>query len=922
MKKILVVLLLCILITLNAKDLPTEKSLIEGTLQNGFKYTIKKNAKPKSRAEFRLLVKVGSVDEDNDQKGIAHFTEHMAFNGSKHFKKNELIKYLESIGVRFGNDLNANTGYENTLYKLTVPLEKDNLKKSFLVFEDWASGLNFNPNEFDKERGVILEEARSRDTVGLRLYNKSKYMVLGDSKFMDRLPIGDKEIIKNISVNRAKDFYDKWYRPEFMHFVAVGDFNITKIEGLIKEHFSTLKNSNSEKRVSREIPDMNYTQVLSITDKEVTSNSLSVQYIDEIIYTRTEDDMRRGIIESMVYNLFNMKAEEQLLKDNPKATTIRFTSGQINSHKGGYKFSVSYRGDNELSALKELYEMIFSFQKYGFSENSLNLVKKHKLALNEKEYKRISDIRSSSVASSLVKCASNDYPFVDYDYKYRFKKELISDIKLDEVNAKYREILAIANRVILFINTTGNNVSKEDALKTIDKAKETLTDYSKAEKLPEKLLNKELKERKILSKKYDKKTGVYKFVLENGIEVIFKQTDFSKNKVKLQGFSFGGDSLYDVKDLDSAIKATGFVSKSGAGEFSSIDIAKILAGKDVSASIGISELNENVYGSANVEDIDTMFELMYLKLTKPKIDKTIAKNRKKYLKYVAQEEDKNPKTKFSKEFFRYFYKNNPRIIYDTNETINRLNSDDMLKIFKDRFSDMNNFHFAIIGDIEVKKIEKLIAKYLGNLPTKEREESFVDRKKEYLEGNQKFIKDYNNENISNVAILFKSRLAYTKKRELALDAMTSILKVRLRELIREEKSGVYGIGVSTEISRLEKNRSTAKIRFSCDPKRRAELISAVYGVIETLKKDSVTNKELDVYKKKFHKSYETAMRENYYWLSYMVDSYRYGTPIEDILKLPKMVDNVSKDDVKKIANEIFVKDVLQAELNPKKEDKK
>ncbi|NEW60808.1 insulinase family protein, partial [Sulfurovum sp. bin170] len=317
-----------------------------------------------------------------------------------------------------------------------------------------------------------------------------------------------------------------------------------------------------------------------------------------------------------------------------------------------------------------------------------------------------------------------------------------------------------------------------------------------------------------------------------------------------------------------------------------------------------------------------MFELMYLKLTKPTIDETIAKNRQKHLKYIAGQEEKNPKTKFTKEFFIHFYKNSPRIIYDTNESVDRLSSDDMLKIFRDRFSDMNNFHFAIVGDIEVEKIEKLIAKYLGNLPTKEREERFVDRKREYLEGSQKFIKAYNNEDISNVAILFKSKLAYTKKRKLALDAMSSILKVRLRELIREEKSGVYGIGVSTGISRLEKNRSKTKIKFSCDPKRRAELISEVYGAIETLKKGSVTNEELAVHRKKFHKSYETAMRENYYWLAYMVDSYRYGTPLEDIFELPKLVDRVSKDDVKKIANEIFVEDVLQAELNPKKEDKR
>ncbi len=921
MKNILVILFISItvVLSLNAKDLPTEESLIEGKLDNGFQYIIKKNAKPKDRAELRLVVKVGSLEEDDDQKGIAHFTEHMAFNGSKHFKKNELIKYLESTGVKFGIHLNASTGYERTLYKLTVPLEKDNLEKSFLVFEDWAGGLNFNPKEFDKERGVILEEARSRDNLGFRLYNKSKHLFLGNSRFMDRLPIGDKNIVRNISVKRAREFYDKWYRPEFMYFIAVGDFNETKVETLIKSHFSALKNSCSDKRTSREIPDINYTRVFSITDKELTSNALSVEYMDEITYTKTKKDLREGIVESMTYNLFNMKAEEQLLKDNPKATTIGLSDGQISEKKGSYKFSVTYRGDNEKSALKELYELIWSFEKYGFSQDNLNLVKIQQLSANEKAYKRLSDMRSPSIASTLVQYVQHhdESVYIDYDAEYRLRKEIIEDIKLEEINALFRKILGIENRVVLFVNTTGNSVSKKEVLEVIEKAKESISDYSKVKKLPNKLLKEELKSKKILSKTYDKKRGVYKFILENGIEVAFKETDFSKNSVQLRAFSFGGDSLYEVKDLDSATKATSFVSKSGAGDFSLIDMAKILAGKQVSASATISELIESLYASANVEDIDTMFELMYLKLTKPKIDKIIAKNRKKQLKDIAEKEDKNPKTKFNKEFFLHFYKNDPRIIYDTNESIDRLSSDKMLSIFKDRFSDMNNFKFVIIGDVKVDKIEKLIAKYLGNLPTKDREESFIDREEDYLKGNQKFIKFYNNENISNVAILYKSELPYSKKRELAIEAMSSILKVRLRELIREEKSGVYGIGVTASISRLKKNKSEVKIRFSCDPKRRAELITDIYEEIDRFKKDLVEDKELAVYKKKFHKSYETAIKENFYWMTYMIDSYMYNTTLDEMLDKPKMVDSLTVEDIREIANELFVENRLQAELNPK-----
>ena len=504
-----------------AKELPKEKSLIEGEFENGFKYSIIKNGKPKNRAEFRLIVKVGSLEEDDDQKGVAHFVEHMAFNGSKHFKKNELIKYLESIGVKFGSHLNASTGYEKTLYKLTVPLKQEYLEKSFLVFEDWASGLNFDKEEFNKERGVILEEARSRDTASFRIYNRYKSMVFEGTKYLDRLPIGDLDIIKNISVERAKDFYNEWYRPEHMHFIAVGDFEVETIKELIKKHFSTLKNSSKRELASRDIKENNQTRVRSLSEKEVTSNSLSVQYLDFFEDTRTKKDMRTALIESMMISLFNIKAKEQLLKDDPKATSIRLDSGAINIKRASYNFKVSYRDNNDKLALKELYELIWSFYKYGFSKEDLRLLKKKRLDNNEKEYKRLSDRRSASIASTLVYYVLNKSIYIDYDYKYRATKELISDISLEEINNKFKKVLNFQDRVILFVNTTGDKVSKKETLETIESAKKGAEDFTKIKKTPDRLLKNKLVSKKIISRSYNKKTGIHEYILENGMRVLF-----------------------------------------------------------------------------------------------------------------------------------------------------------------------------------------------------------------------------------------------------------------------------------------------------------------------------------------------------------------------------------------------------------------
>lgn len=904
------------------QDLPTDKNIIEGELDNGFKYIIMKNPKPKKRAEFRLVVKIGSLEEDDDQNGVAHFVEHMAFNGSKHFKENELVKYLESIGLGFGSHLNASTDYEHTLYKLTIPLEKNNLEKSFLVFEDWAGGLSFNEKEFEKERGVILEEERQRDTVGRRLYNQYKSMVFGNSKYMERTTIGDKEIIKNIKVQRVKDFYNDWYRPEFMHFIAVGDFDVKEIESQIKRHFSALTNKSKRQCASRKIPDNNQTRVKSLTDKELTSNSYSVQYIDVLTSQRSKKDMREGLVESMMLTLFNIKAQEQLLKENPKATSIYFSSSSINSQKGRFTFNVDYRGDDEASALKELYALVWSFEKYGFSKDNLELIKSEENSRNEKWYKTLDDRYSSSLASSLVSYSLDDSIYIDDREDYRISKKLISEITLEEINAYYRKILALKDRAIVFMNTTGNKLSEEEVLEHIDEAKKEATNFTKVKKLAKNILDKELNITKIVSKTFHKKGEFYEFVLANGIKVAFKQTDFDKDSVGLQAFSFGGYSLYEVEQLAQAQKASGFVALSGAGKFSIIDINKILADKDISTSLSISEFTENLYASANTKDINEMFELLYLKLIEPKINKVVARNQKEQLKYRVEQSTRDPKQKFYKEYVADFYKNNPRNIFDTVESIEKLNEKKMLEIYKDRFSDMNNFSFVIVGDVTLEVIELAIAKYLGNLPTKIREEHFVDREKPYLRGEQSFIRAYNNKEITQVSITFKSEIPYSKKNIFILQALDAILEIRLRELIREEKSAVYGIGVGSYVGRLGKNRSGSNIYFSCEPKRADELILEVFKMIETLKKEGVSQKEFNTYKKKYEVRHETDLRSNAYWLRKIVSIYKYDSSLDaELFDLEKVLNSISLKDIKSLANGIFAEDRMVAKLKPKEEDR-
>jgi len=905
-----------------ADELPMDDSVIEGRLANGFGYSIVVNAKPKGRAELRLLINIGSLEEADDQRGIAHFTEHMAFNGTEHFEKNELISYLESTGVQFGSHLNASTGYERTLYKLSIPLRSDNLEQSFTILQDWADGLSFDAEEFDKERGVVLAEARSRDDVRRRLFLQFRSLFFADSRFLDREPIGVLETIRHIGVDRAKEFYDTWYRPEFMHLVAVGDFDTAKVEGLIQKLFSTLANHHHDKRASRHIPDNNLTRVMTLTDSEVTSNTLQIHYFDQLDSMRTTQNKRDGLKEAIIYRLFNMKASEQLLKEHPAAMSMSLSSSRISSHKSSYGFNAVYKEGDEREALRELYELIWGFEKYGFDESDLAIVKKQLLSSNEKSYKRVSDKRSPNIANTLVANKISNSIYIDYDYDYNITKRLIDEITLEEVNALYRDILTIKDRGILYINTTGKAVSKEETLKIIDKARVGVANPSKIEKLPTRLLDENLSTKSILSKVFDDTTGVYHYRLENNITVSFKYTDFTKDMVLLKGFSYGGYSTVETSMLDNAKKSSSWVGKSAPALFDSIVLNKMLSGKRVRASTYVSRLSEGVSGSASSEDIASMMELIYIKLTKPKIDPIVIANIKKAMKSRVKQSGRNPKYNFGKELAGYHYSNHPRIQYDTTQSIDELNSSMMLDIYRDRFSDMNNFHFAIVGDITTDTVESMISRYLANLPTSDRVESFVDRGYESLKGHRRFVRYLSSDDIANISMVYKSKLPYNTKTRLTLNAMKSILGVRLRESIREDKSGVYGINVSADIDRELNGKTTCSISFGSDPKRRTELISAVKQSIEKLKADGVTPDEIATYRQKFSVEYEKSIKSNAYWLSMMTDSYKYDTKIADIYKLPEISKSITSKDIVKIAHIVLGQNLLEAELLPIKSKKR
>ena len=750
---------------INAQDLPWDKSLIRGELNNGFKYTIRKNSKPAGKAEIRLVIKAGSLEEDDDQKGVAHLVEHMAFNGTKHFKKNSLISYLESIGVSFGSHLNAMTSMNQTQYQLSIPLTKDNLEKSFLIFRDWAGDITFDPIELEKERGVVLEEARSRDTASSRIYEQAKNTLYEGSKYKDRTPIGDLDIIKNIKISRIKDFYNDWYRPELMHFVIVGDFDVKIVETLIKTTFSDLKNTNHREKAIRTIPKINKKRVLFTSDSELTGSSLSYYIFHDYKKAITENDFKKDLIKNMALRLFNQTFSSQITKENPISQSLGAGSNIMGTNLQPIIFSANYQGMKEKEALNELSESIYTIDKFGFDKFEFDALLKDKIANNEDSYKVINDTNSNFYASRLAIYSLDDDVFIDQDFQYKFLKEFYSEVTIEDLNKAFSGFLKSDSFLVNYSLSTQNKISKRSIFKTIKDAKKNVKRPYVDPNLPKKILTKNLLEKKIKKEKYNKKFDFWEFTLANDIKVIFKKNTYNKKKVRLYSFSDGGHSLIKQEDILTAKYSPNIIANSGLSKYSLKEISRIYAGKRANVRPYISRYSEGFSGTSLSKDFETLLEMLYLYHTEYKVNENILRNTKSISAYRAKVLHRDPRSRFSKDYQSFVYNNDKRHTKETAKEIYAVNKDKILEIYKDRFLDSNNFTYIIVGDIEYKEVKKLMSKYVANLPTNPRKETYKDRKIKPINGEHKLLKYYANKNISRVSF-FLNLLKWSYKKNI------------------------------------------------------------------------------------------------------------------------------------------------------------
>ncbi|MFD2035869.1 M16 family metallopeptidase [Belliella marina] len=898
------------------EKVPLDKRVRKGKLENGLTYYVQQNPKPEKKVELRLAVNVGSILEDDDQAGLAHFTEHMAFNGSRHFEKNELVSYLQSIGVSFGGDLNAYTGFDETVYILPIPSEDEAiLRKGFLVLADWANGILMEEEDIDGERGIIKEEWRTGQGYSQRIRDQFLPVLLHESKYADRLPIGKMEIVENFEYETIRRFYRDWYRPDLMAVIAVGDEDPDKLEALIKEYFEEMENpSNAKPRESFPVPAHKETFVTIATDAEAPGIQIQLYYKHEARPTVTQGDYKEALKRSLYSGMLNQRLDE--IRQKPDAPFIYAGTGYGNFVREMDYFSASAavipgKIDDGLTALIQENERVAQF---GFTEQELERVKKSVLNSAERAAKEMDKAESTSIVGRYVSNFLGGKFAESQDWRYNFYKETLPEITVDEINALAKELVKDENRVVVIIapdKEKDNLPTEEKVLALFDAVGQVQLSPYEEKLLAEDLITELPVPGKVISQNTINDVDIQELTLSNGAKVFVKVTDFKNDEILISATGKGGTSLYSEEDHLNASNAGVMVNVMGVGDFSPTDLRKVLSGKTVSITPNISTYGQTISGVSSPKDLETAFQLMHLYFTKPRKDLELYEVYKANQKSQLESAQANPDYQFSKQLNKIIANGNPRAlgIFDP-EDYDKINVDRGLEIFGDRFSNAGNFEFFFTGNIDLDTFVPLLEQYIASLPGDPgKKDDFVDLGIRTPKGKTERIEVGTDEK-SQVIMLFSGDTEYDRKKAADIAYLGEILSIKLIENLREEIGGVYGVGARGSMGIQPVGNFSFSIQFPCSPDMVDKLTEAAWSEVKKIQENGPSEEDLNKVKEKRRIAYEENLKRNNFWNSQMSTVRAYDFEWEDILNGKKSIEEVTPERIQAAAKAYLTKENL------------
>jgi zinc protease len=908
-----------------SQKIPVDTAITVGYLPNGIKYYIKKNIRPEKRMEIRLAVNAGSVLEDKDQIGLAHFTEHMAFNGTKNFAKNELVSYLQTMGIKFGPEINAYTGFDETVYMLQLPTDnKDLLEKGIQILEEWAHGITFDSSEIEKERGVIIEEWRLGRGADQRMQDKYLPIIFHDSRYAERLPIGTKESLETFKRNSITRFYKDWYRPDLMAVVAVGDFDKKEIEKYITKYFSKIPKSDKPRfREIFNLPVHKQTFYSVNSDPEASETTVSIYNKSPFKQEITIGDYRRSGIRMLYFQMLNQRISELLRNPNPPFINASSSYGNIGARKDYACVSSALVSETGIeTGLKALLIENERVKKYGFTQGELDRAKLDILKMYDQFYNERDKSESEQFAAEYIRNYMLNEPIPGIAMEYKIITESFPNIQISDVNVLAQKFVSDSNRVIVVTapKKDGLKLPTEDQLQAtvLSVASMKIEPYS--DKLAGAVLMPEVpKPGKILNFREIKAIGTTEILLSNGVKVLLKPTDFKDDEILLSAISKGGQFLYPESDNFSAEFCTNIIQESGIGNFNAVELQKVLAGKNANVSPYTNDYLEGMKASCVPKDIETMFQLLYLYFTQPHIDmdgyQSWINRNKAYLANVISD----PMVYYSDQLAKIMSQNSPRGGgVPKVEDLDKVNPERALQIYKERYANASDFEFIIVGNFKIDSIRKFLETYLGSLPSENKKENWNDIGIRPPKGQVKKDIFKGSDPKSLVTYIVTDTITYNKDNAYYLKSLEDFLDIRLIEVLREEKSGVYGVSASCNMNRMPFQNYVITFRIPCAPTNTDSLVNEALKIIEDIKQNGISEVNMKKVKESQVRELEVSLKNNSFWLSYLENSDLLG---DDLLRIQTKKENIEKltsKNIQDITKKLFVKNSIQVTLYPEK----
>lgn len=878
--------------------LPVDPKVRIGTLPNGLRYYIRQNPKPEKRAELRLVVNAGSVLEAPDQLGMAHMLEHTAFNGTTHFAKNDLIKYLESIGVRFGADLNAGTSFDETTYILPIPTDTARLvDQAFTILDDWAHGQTLDPTEVANERGVVREEWRGGRGAGERMLQQWLPVAFKGSRYAERLPIGTEASIMAATPAKLRRFYNDWYRPDLMAVIAVGDFDPNAIEAQIKKHFSAIPaaKANAPKRTVYDVPGNKEPLVAIASDKEATNSSVDLIYKMPASATRTVGDYRRDLIEQLYLNMLNERFSEITQKPNaPFLGAGASKSSFFARNTDGFSLGASVKDGGVDEGVEALLKEARRVDQFGFLQSELDRARVNLLRSYERGYAERDKTQSASFVEEYIGNFLRHEAIPGIDYEYRIAQQLAPTITLSDVNTLARSWITDENRVIIAESPVKTGVAiptKAGILAAFDRANKAQLAAWTETLSNDALVSTPPAAGKIVSSTALTGINGVEWKLSNGARVIVKPTDFKADEVIMRAYSPGGTSLAEDKDYMSAALAAQVVSLGGIGSLNLIDLGKKLSGKAITVTPSISATTENVAASGSPKDLETMFQLIYLDFTAPRLDTTAFAAFKAQVGPFLANRGADPGSVFTDSVSTIMAQHSFRSRPISPTVFAEVDPVKSVDFYKTRFADASDFTFVFVGNVDTTSMKPLVETYLASLPTVARKDAFVDRGGMPPKGVIQTVVHKGTEPKANTMMYFTGPCTYNPQTRIALRALTTLVQTKLNETLREKLGGTYSPNVGGGCGREPRQEYSVQISFGSSPENVEPLYKATLALIDSIKSTPVSQADVDKVKEEILRSHEVDVKTNSYWAANIVGR---DQAHEDLAGLGSLYDEMVK----------------------------